>query len=139
MRWSKVLRSWVGLVRPASCSTAQNDLQSPLGSSLTTGNRLTETTAAVPDTVRGQRARTRALAKQSCGEDAHAAVTSRRQPAAPVDRSSTFMAKDAPLFSSAADYKPWPALGSEEAKRQAAFDAQREREVKRSMIICQGC
>lgn len=137
MRWSKVLLGWAGLVLLASCGTAQNG--SPLRPSLAAVTRPTEKYATAPDGPSGQQAGTRALAKQPAGGDAHAAVTSRWRPAVRIDRTSTYTVINSPLFSLADDHKPWPAPGSKAAKRQAAHDAQRERDVRREMIICRGC
>jgi hypothetical protein len=44
-----------------------------------------------------------------------------------------------PLFSKAEDNKPWPTDGTKEAKHQQEFDNRRERELRKAMIICDGC
>ena len=52
------------------------------------------------------------------------------------NRNSAFIIKNPKLFSTAEDHRPWPLVGSPEAKKQEEEDERREREVKKIVEIC---
>jgi hypothetical protein len=52
------------------------------------------------------------------------------------NRNSVFVLKNPKLFSAIEDHRPWPIVGSPEAKTQDEEDERREREVKKVVEIC---
>ena len=52
------------------------------------------------------------------------------------NRNSAFILKNPKLFSAAEDHRPWPLVGSPEAKKQEEDDKRREEDVKKIVEIC---
>jgi hypothetical protein len=133
--WKKSL-ALVSLLVLVSCGTGQNLLQDNTVAAVPAAEASSSGQTAIGA---GQLAQGRALAEGPAS--AQPSTTGAVESVAAVEADAPHLAPAGrgPLFSKAEDNKPWPTDGTKEAKHQQEFDNRRERELRKAMIICNGC
>jgi hypothetical protein len=133
--WNKIL-ALAPLLVLVSCGTGQNLLQDNMVAAVPAAEA---SSSGQMTTGAGQLAQGRALAEGPAS--AQPSTTGAVESVVAVEADAPRMApfRRGALFSKAEDNKPWPADGTKEAKHQQEFDNRRERELRKAMIICNGC
>jgi len=117
----------------AGCSSLSCDL--PEANSASSARSSSHYSSVQPEGSLGSFARSQAKADDVVGSispDSEKAVTE----LGATNRNSVFVLKNPKLFSATDDHRPWPLVGSPEAKTQEEEDERREREVKKVVEIC---
>ena len=117
----------------AGCSSLSCDL--PEANSVSSVRSSFHYSSVRPERSPGSSAQAHAKDDEIVGSippDSAKAVT---EPGAP-NRTSGFVLKNPKLFSATEDRRPWPLVGSPEAKMQEEEDERREREVRKVVEIC---
>ena len=117
----------------AGCSILSCDL--PEANSASSVRSSSHYSSVQPERSLGSSAHARAKDDDIVGSipaDSARAVT---EPGA-ANRNSVFVLENPKLFSTREDHRPWPLVGSPEAKKQEDEDERREREVKKVVEIC---
>ena len=132
--WKQIL-ALAPLLFLVSCGTGRNLLQDNTAAAVPAAETSTSGQIAIRA---GQLAQGRALAEEPASEQS---ATGAVESVVAVQADAPHLAPPGrgPLFSKAEDNKPWPTDGTKEAKHQREFDNRRERELRKAMIICNGC